>query len=782
MLINDIVDCRTDLLTFSKAIFKSRKGVEWVENWHHRVICEHLERVVIGEIKRLIINIPPRYSKTELAVINFIAWCMGNFSDSEFIHASYSKRLATNNTWNARAITELEVYKDIFGDIELRKDSNAKDEWRTNAGGCVYATGADGTITGYGAGGMSNNFKGCFAYNQKIITKDGDISIGDIVTNKIDTKVLTYDIENKCTNYISIDKYWDNGLNDLFRIYMSDGSYIDCTSDHEFLTDKGWIRAIDLSESFNLVNAKTCDFHNSLSSEASIHCNVDGILSDLMPVIPFSVREIICNTFPCLSKFNLSYAPNTNTVSSGNISRAISTFKNLNNIFSCEFCTRSFLEKWESTMPYSVLHVIALSAIREIRKSIICSDTVEMSNFIIMGSFTYKVFRYQMSDHPKSDFTIDAETNSIVPFTITRGFKKSARSCSSNPSKVRNLVKPFSSLDAYPIFIDYIGVHNTYCLSVGGDNNFIISQNGAIASNCIIIDDPHKAGEANSETMRNNVIDWFSTTIESRTNSKDTPIILIMQRLHEEDLSGFLLNGGNGEKWTHLNIPAIGKDGSPLWEYKHSLEDLKRIENSNSYVYAGQYMQTPAPKGGGIIKEKWFKIVEEEPKFKYRLMFADTAMKTKEVNDYSVLQVWGYTNNNEAYLIDQLRGKWEAPELQKMTEIFWAKHNHRLNGMLRYLYIEDKASGTGLIQTLKKDKLIRVKPIQRNNDKITRTHDSTPYLESGQVYFINGDYIQDLKNELLLFPNGKHDDQVDALNDGISELNNKTNSLKEFVR
>ena len=455
MQVNDIVECRTDLLTFSKTIFKSRKGIDWVENWHHRVICEYLERVVIGDIKRLIINIPPRYSKTELAVINFIAWCVGNYPDSEFIHASYSKRLATNNTWNARAIVEGETFTEIFEKVGLRNDSNAKDEWRTNAGGCVYATGADGTITGYGAGGMATNFKGA-----------------------------------------------------------------------------------------------------------------------------------------------------------------------------------------------------------------------------------------------------------------------------------------------------------------------------------IIIDDPHKAGEANSDTMRNNVIDWFSTTIESRTNSKDTPIILIMQRLHEEDLSGFLLNGGNGEEWTHLNIPAIDDNGLPLWEYKHSIEDLKRLESANPYVFAGQYMQTPAPKGGGLYKQDWFKYYQVEPIFKYRLMFADTAMKTKEANDYSVLQVWGYTANKDAYLIDQLRGKWEAPELKQMTCSFWEKHKNLSNGSLRNLCVEDKASGTGLIQSLKRDNNINVKAIQRSIDKITRANDAVPYIASGRVYFLSGaSYISDLIPELLTFPNAKHDDQVDVLNDGISELAKKASSF-----
>ena len=95
----EIADNRVDLLTFAKTMFKARKGMELTYNWHQQAICEHLEKVVAGRIKRLIINIPPRSGKTELAVINFMAWCMGNWPDSEFIHATYSKRLATNNAY-----------------------------------------------------------------------------------------------------------------------------------------------------------------------------------------------------------------------------------------------------------------------------------------------------------------------------------------------------------------------------------------------------------------------------------------------------------------------------------------------------------------------------------------------------------------------------------------------------------------------------------------------------------------------------------------------------------
>ena len=229
----------------------------------HAAICTALERVVVGKCKRLIINIPPRSGKTEIAVKSFMAWCMGIFPDAEFIHASYSKELATTNTWETRAIMQHEAYAEIFGAPKLRTDSNAKDHFRTDQGGVVYSTGADGTITGFGAGKMRQGFGGA-----------------------------------------------------------------------------------------------------------------------------------------------------------------------------------------------------------------------------------------------------------------------------------------------------------------------------------IIIDDAHKAGEANSKTMRDRVLSWFQVTMESRKNTVDTPIIVIMQRLHEEDLAGWLLAGGNGEKWDHVCVPALDADGASFWPEQFPIDDMKRKEKANSYVFA----------------------------------------------------------------------------------------------------------------------------------------------------------------------------------------------------
>jgi predicted phage terminase large subunit-like protein len=269
--------------------------------------------------------------------------------------------------------------------------------------------------------------------------------------------------------------------------------------------------------------------------------------------------------------------------------------------------------------------------------------------------------------------------------------------------------------------------------------------------------------------MRQNVLDWFSTTMESRKNSPDTPIILIMQRLHEMDLTGWLLNGGNGEHWDHLNIPARDAAGDSFWPDQFPPEMLDRLERSNSYVFAGQYMQRPAPIGGGIIKDAWWQYYTEPPAMEWRAMYADTAQKTGQQNDYSVIQCWGKSRTGKAVLLDQIRGKWEAPELLVHARAFWAKHKAGA-APLRAFKVEDKVSGTGLIQTLKREGIPMV-AIQRDRDKVTRAYDAAPMIESGNVLLPrNAAFLSDLLAEATVFPNGAHDDQLDPLFDAISDM------------
>lgn len=435
----EIVESYADLHFFTSFLFRARKGYAWRNNWHHKVICDALMDVFHGKTKRLIINIPPRYSKTELAVINFMAWAMGRAPDSEFIHTSYSNTLAVNNSALAKQILLSETYQTIFPNIKLRQDSFAKGDWRTVQGGVVYATGAGGTITGFGAGKTRAGFGGA-----------------------------------------------------------------------------------------------------------------------------------------------------------------------------------------------------------------------------------------------------------------------------------------------------------------------------------IIIDDPHKPDEANSDTMRKNVLDWFSNTLESRTNSPETPIILIMQRLHENDLAGFLLGGGNGEKWTHVNIPAIDEDNQPLWKFKHDLVDLKRLESANPYNFAGQYMQRPAPLGGGIFKTEWWRYYNAVPKIRRTIQSWDTAFKAKGTADYSVCTTWADCEDGY-YLLDSFKQRMEFPELKRAALNLFEKY--KPNGVL----VEDKASGQSLVQELRRETNLPIVPIQIDSDKVSRAYAITPLIESGRVFLPEtAHWLLDYVHSLATFPNGAHDDDVDSTTQALN--------------
>lgn len=432
-----IADCQSDLLAFTRTMFRARKGTNLKENWHQRAICDALEKVVLGKTKRLIINIPPRSGKTEIAVVNFIAWATGIYPDSEWIHASYSKRLATNNAYGVREVMRHEVYQEIFPWVKIRDDSSAKDEFRTNCGGVIYATGSEGSITGRGAGGMSGRFQGA-----------------------------------------------------------------------------------------------------------------------------------------------------------------------------------------------------------------------------------------------------------------------------------------------------------------------------------IVIDDPHKPGEANSDIMRQNVIDWFSTTMESRKNSQETPIILIKQRLHESDLSGWLINGGNGEEWETVIIPAINEDGTSFWERQFPLEMLERLERTNPYVFAGQYLQLPSPKTGGHFEPSKIEIVDALPKGLRFIRGWDLASTIKKTSDYTSSTKLAIDKDGVTWIaeVDRFKG---TPDIVENTILMKAK----LDKKETFISIPQDPGQAGVAQKASMSKKLNGYNFEftpESGDKVSRSSPFAAQVNAGNVRMLKGDWNEEFLSELKMFPRGSHDDQVDS--------------------
>lgn len=307
----------------------------------------------------------------------------------------------------------------------------------------------------------------------------------------------------------------------------------------------------------------------------------------------------------------------------------------------------------------------------------------------------------------------------------------------------------------------------------------------------LIIDDPLKPDDAFSPAKRDAVNRRATNTFRSRLAHEDVPIVVIMQRLHSNDFVGHLLTGGSGDKWHHLDLPVLIESADqdypkewthgipiphnlpcgPLWAEKHDLNEIEVLK-ADMHTYNSQYRQRPTSVEGALFDMAAFRYWAELPPMEYFMMYGDTAQKTAERNDYSVLQLWGKAKDRSGiFLVDQMRGKWEAPELKRNVAAFWGRYT----GMgihPRALKVEDKSSGTGLIQDLGR-KGIPILPIPRERDKYMRGLDAAPWIASGHVYLpANAPFIYTLCAELQTFDGlgTGHDDQVDPLMDAVSEM------------
>jgi len=299
-----------------------------------------------------------------------------------------------------------------------------------------------------------------------------------------------------------------------------------------------------------------------------------------------------------------------------------------------------------------------------------------------------------------------------------------------------------------------------------------------------IIDDPIKGREdARSALVREKTWEWFTDDFFTRF-SEDAGLLAIMTRWHIDDPIGRLkLTFGDNIK--SLSYPALATKSDdrrevgdalfPELKSREFLEERRTIMGTLNFE--ALYQQNPQIEGGEIIKGQYFNLYESLPNIKHRIIFADTAQKTAERNDYSVFECWGVGVDGNAYLIDLIRGKWEAPELRRRAVAFWQKHK-ALNGpelgVLRKMMIEDKASGTGLIQDMKVEGQVLVGDIQRTKDKYTRVLDVVGYIEAGKVHLPkNAPWLNDFITECESFTaddSHMHDDQIDPMIDAINEF------------
>lgn len=311
-----------------------------------------------------------------------------------------------------------------------------------------------------------------------------------------------------------------------------------------------------------------------------------------------------------------------------------------------------------------------------------------------------------------------------------------------------------------------------------GGFRFATSVGGTLTGrggNLIVIDDPMKPDEAASRTSRDKVLEWFRATVQSRLDDKSADkIIVVMQRLHEDDLAGHLIEMGG---WDHICLPAIAEHdeqvdiggGRTLLRKAGSLLDTKREppevldelkRNLGTAAFQAQYQQRPAPAAGTMIKREWLRTYSRLPPLAPTDIIVhswDTAQKTAAQNDYSVGTLWRLTGS-DAYLLNVVRGRFDYPALKRTVRQQY--YEQKPNTIL----IEDAGVGTALAQELRREGFPIVPASIKGLDKVTRMSVHSAKIEQGRLYLPErAVWLGDFVSELLAFPNGRHDDQVDTI-------------------
>lgn len=315
-----------------------------------------------------------------------------------------------------------------------------------------------------------------------------------------------------------------------------------------------------------------------------------------------------------------------------------------------------------------------------------------------------------------------------------------------------------------------------------------------LGGDLFIVDDPQKAADAQSEARRNSLNHWVSNTLMSRLDNKETgAIIVVMQRVNMQDLSGYLIDSGGD--WTVLDLPAIAeadecipigqgkfhlrREGDVLHPERESKATLAAMKDMlGSEHFSAQYQQSPVPMGGAMIKRTWLRYYDKLPERKWTdqvIQSWDTAAKGGAHNCWSVCTTWLF-KDGIFYLMDLTRGKYEYQKLRAVA--LTLADAHKPDAIL----IEDASTGTALAADLQEDYRYAVKLIPVERDKEARLYVHQAKFEAGLVQFLrNATWLRDLEDELLAFPVGKTDDQVDSISQALAHKKSGYDSTLSWV-
>ena len=342
--------------------------------------------------------------------------------------------------------------------------------------------------------------------------------------------------------------------------------------------------------------------------------------------------------------------------------------------------------------------------------------------------------------------------------------------------RVRNLVASPLHVTIFPecrLSENSAAAHRLF--TTAGGVYVAVGRGGAITgrgADLLLIDDPLKdREEANSESVRKGLHDWFSDVAYTRLMPGGA-VVIVSTRWHQDDLAGWLLREHADDGWVELSFPAIAerdeefrREGEALWPERFPIADLERMRAQiGGAAWASLYQQRPAASEGAIFRRAWWQDYRDRPRLRRIVQSWDTAFKKGSENDFSVCTTWG-EGESGYYLLHLWRARVEFPELKRKVAEF-AKE-YRPHAIL----IEDRASGQSLIQEVKHGSRLPILPVKADSDKLTRAQAVTPLIEAGKVFLPErAPWREEFLDEVSTFPAAAHDDITDSTVQALNYL------------
>jgi predicted phage terminase large subunit-like protein len=715
---------------------------------HHARMADAFERVANGTCKRLIINMPPRHTKSEFASYLLPAWFLGKFPEKKVIQTSHTAELAVGFGRKVRNLVDTEVYHKTFPELALQADSKAAGRWNTSKGGDYFAIGVGGAVTGKGADlliiddphseqeaaiaetnpevydkvyewytsgprqrlqpGGAIVIVMCMTGDTGVLRPDGsetplrDIRPGD--------EVATY--ENGAITTAKVRNHRSSGVDSVFTIQTQSGKILRANEEHPFLVEyngvRKWARVRDLLPGMHLVSTKVAAGPQELRLNR-------GCATPVRPITP-----IIRNT------------PMPRTA------------------------------LWAGMGRIRGRAARSATAISQLTATPCVYSTITKPTGLLGSTSNPPLTHVKLALNPA--------TASLL--MITTSWLQRSMACAR--SVASRLVQRIPGRTGVVSFVSIIAT--IPARFVGSFVTTVISRLGT--------EKPQKPCAAPLNTYKNTpdrivsiapsgVEEVFDVEVERTENFIANGVVSHNTRWSMRDLTAQVLKAAaqrGGEEWEVIELPAILPSGNPLWPEFWSLEELNALkEELPNPKWMAQYQQNPTSESSAIVKRDWWRVWESEtaPPCNFILMSWDTAFEKSNRADYSALTTWGvfYHDNSQTgkpeaniILLNAFRERMEFPQL-KQTAIDQYKE-WKPDGVI----IEKKASGAPLIYEMRAMGI----PVQeftpsKGNDKISRLNAVSDLFASGRVWCPNTHWAEEVVEEVASFPGGEHDDYVDSV-------------------